>query len=470
MDIVLGVSMTPTAVRMVLVEGDQADGVTVDHDTFEIPAGDDAATPGPAEQVVAAILGTRESAAESGHRLVSTGVAWTDRAAAAQVRDALRTHGIADVVLVSELHAASALAQAAGRILGGERTALILVEGSTATMAVVQTADGAVVKVQSGDLDVSGLVAGLGALEDPPQAVFVVGPDTAALRAQIAERTTLPVHAPDDAELALARGAALAGARVPKYEAQTVGLASLGNPETAPGATQMAPAGYMAPLGYSAVPDEDDVLDLLDDPEVPEDDAVAVGDDRKPFMLVGSALGTIFVVGVAALVISLAVSIRPAGDQRPAPGPTPAAPSSSQAPVAKPAPAPAPAPQTIKAPVPVVQVVPRTVYVTPEQQAPAPVVVPVAPAPVVIPVAPAPAPEQLPPAPVAPPSVAQIVPPWLRSPVLPQFPAGLTPNRSSGGQGSFGGDDGPEGSGGEQGSFGGGHHNPMWPDFPMPFN
>ena len=35
MDIVLGVSLTPTAVRIVLVEGDKADGAIVDHDTFE---------------------------------------------------------------------------------------------------------------------------------------------------------------------------------------------------------------------------------------------------------------------------------------------------------------------------------------------------------------------------------------------------------------------------------------------------
>ena len=40
MDIVLGVSMTPTTVRMVLVEGEKADGSTVDHDAFDITAVD----------------------------------------------------------------------------------------------------------------------------------------------------------------------------------------------------------------------------------------------------------------------------------------------------------------------------------------------------------------------------------------------------------------------------------------------
>ena len=48
---------------------------------------------------------------------------------------------------------------------------------------------------------------------------------------------------------------------------------------------------------------------------------IAAEEGRKPFLLVGSALTSIFVVGVVALVISLAVSIRPTVDQRPSPGP-----------------------------------------------------------------------------------------------------------------------------------------------------
>ena len=36
MDTVLGVSMAPTAVRMVLVEGQNGDGATVDEDNFEV--------------------------------------------------------------------------------------------------------------------------------------------------------------------------------------------------------------------------------------------------------------------------------------------------------------------------------------------------------------------------------------------------------------------------------------------------
>ena len=78
MDIVLGVSMTPTTVRMVLVEGERADGVTVDHDSFDITANEGSANSAAADQVVEAVLGTQESAATGGHHLKSIGVTWSD--------------------------------------------------------------------------------------------------------------------------------------------------------------------------------------------------------------------------------------------------------------------------------------------------------------------------------------------------------------------------------------------------------
>ena len=84
-DIVLGVSMTPTTVRMVLVEGEKADGVTVDHDVFDVPSAERSANV--ADQVLAAVLGTRESAQAGGHHLKSIGVTWSDHAEAAALRD-----------------------------------------------------------------------------------------------------------------------------------------------------------------------------------------------------------------------------------------------------------------------------------------------------------------------------------------------------------------------------------------------
>lgn len=464
MDIVLGVSMTPTTVRMALVEGKDADGATLDQDSFDVAGGLSPATSDAAEQVVAAILGTRESAAEGGHHLVATGVAWTDHAAAARLRQALKAQRIEDVVLVSELHAASALAQAIGQAAELQRTALLFLERDTATLAVVRSDDGSVVKVVSRSLDPATAVAelqemveGLDAGSQPPQTLFMVGSgvDIAALKPQIAARTSLPVHAPDDGDLALARGAALAAANTPRYEAATVGL--LSTDDTAAGATQMAAAGYMAPLGYSAVPDDDaDALDpdLLDsdllDPDLSDPDAEAPPAERR-FVLIGSALSTLFVFGVVALVISMAVAIRPTADQRPVPGDS-AVVSNSQAPAPPQARPPAPppaAPETIEAPIPVVQEAPRTVFVAPPAAVPAPAVpaqAPAAPAPAPAPppasapAAPAPAPASPPPAAPAPASapapapVPAFVPPIVVPiPIVPSLlpPIFQVPTRST---------------------------------------
>ena len=182
MDIVLGVSMTPTTVRMVLVEGEKADGVTVDHDVFDINATDGSATSSAADQVAAAVLGTQESAAASGHHLKSIGVTWTHHSDAAALRDTLAARGIEDVMLVSATHAAAALAQAVGRAIGYDTTALLFIEKDTATLSVVQTDDGSVVKVLSRDLHDSDamavlteMAAAVESAESPPQGLFIVG-------------------------------------------------------------------------------------------------------------------------------------------------------------------------------------------------------------------------------------------------------------------------------------------------------
>ena len=407
MEVVLGVSMAPKVVRMVLVEGGAADGVTVDHSTM-VP-GPVNASRSSAEQVLAAILGTSESAVEEAHRITAVGVAWSDHTAAAYLRDALRACDIDDVVLVSELHAAAALAQAVGQRTGCERTALVFVEDGTATLAVVRTADGAVVAVSDRSLyddaeasRVGDMVARLESMPEPPSAVFIIGAgvDISALRDEVAGRTALPVHIPEDPELALARGAALASAQAPPFEAATVGLHVGEEDLTEAGPTQLAPVA----------------------------DASAAEDAERPFVLVGSALASIFVVGMLALAISLAVTIRPAADQRPDPGPPATAPANAQT-------ASAPAPETIPAPVPVVQQAPRTVVVAPAAPAkpaarPAPVVIPVpAAAPVPVPVAPPPAPVPVAPAPLpaAPAPVVVPFPVFLPSLPAPNFPVLLPP-------------------------------------------
>ncbi len=342
MDIVLGVSMTPTTVRMVLVEGERADGVTVDHDSFDVTASEGSANSAAADQVVEAVLGTQESAATGGHHLRSIGVTWSDRSEASTLRDALAARGLDDVMLVSAGHAAAALAQAVGRAVGYDTTALFFIDRDTATLSVVQTDDGSVVKVLSRSLHsddamavLTEMAAAVDAQDAPPQGMFVVGSgvDVSSVKEHLQHLVSLPVSAPEEPELALARGAALAAANAPALEASTVGLAYSQDPDGTTAGTDVP--GFsnaetqMRPVDSAFVDDDESLTDMQ-----------PVDGERKPFLLVGSALTSIFVVGVVALVISLAVSIRPTADQRPSPGQSALVPST----VAPAAPAPAPVP------------------------------------------------------------------------------------------------------------------------------
>ena len=416
MDIVLGVSMTPAKIRMVLVEGEKADGVTVDHDVFEVASTDGSANV--TDQVAAAVLGTRESAQAGGHHLKSIGVTWSDHAEASALRDGLAAGGIDDVMLVSEGHAAASLAQAVGQAVGYASTALLFVNRDAATLSVVRTDDGSVVKVLSRTLHSADAMAVLtemadavAAREAPPEGIFVVGSgvDISSVKAHLEHLVPVPVNAPEEAELALARGAALASASAPTFEASTVGLAYSKDPDgSTAGSAYAAPASADTQLAPAATAQPaDDVVD-----EYAQTQARPIEGERKPFLLVGSALTSIFVVGVVALAISLAVSIRPTADQRPSPAEGIIVPSSQVPAPAQEAlqPVDPPVVETIKPPVPVVQQAPvqapRTVYV---EQAPAPA-----------PPAPAAAPAPAVALPAAPPPVvaAPVVPPPVV--ILPQ--------------------------------------------------
>src|ERR1700761_5072495 len=193
MDIVLGVSMAPTVVRTVLVEGENADGVTVEQKNFDFAADDDAPTMSAADQVITTIVGTQENATQAGHALASTGVTWTDPVEAAALREALVTRKIENVMLVSAFMAAAALAQAVGSATGNAHTALLFLEPDTATLAIVDTADGSITDVHKELIStddtaaLAEMVAGLEALQQRPQGLFVVGSgvDVTAVKAQV---------------------------------------------------------------------------------------------------------------------------------------------------------------------------------------------------------------------------------------------------------------------------------------------
>jgi hypothetical protein len=443
---------------MVLVEGENGDGATVDQDNFEVPDDDDAATVTTADQVVSAILGTRESAAEGGYQLASTGVTFTDPIEAAALRDALAAHKVENVMLVSAFLAAAALAQTVGNQTNCARTALLYVEPDAATLAVVDSADGSIVDVHREALPdddeaavahLASMVSGAETLATHPDAVFVVGSgvDIPMIKPALEAATTLPLTAPEEPDTALARGAALASANAPLFASSTAALAYAQDPGTgaidpfavAPGYFDAPADAGAAALAYSAVPDG------IDDAFTGEHAATRLAGvgypERRSFRLVGSAVAAIFVVGVTALVVSLAIAIRPTAAVRPDPAQHVVAPTQ-----AAPAPAaPAPAP-VAPAPAPLAQV-----------PAPAPAPVPAAPAPVPAPVPEAPAPAPIPEAPAPPPPVAPIpVPIPLPIPGLGGPPGGgYGPHGGGGpfGPGPFGG--GPFGGG--HGGFGGGH-------------
>ncbi len=361
MDIVLGVSMAPKTVRLLLIEGVDADGVTVEEDTIEVG---DSAESNAVDQVIAAIDGTREGAFDCGYRLASIGVTWTDPAAAGALREELAAREVGGVMLVSPLLAAAALAQTVGHAIGYEHIAMLFVEPDHATLAVVEVSDGSIVDLHRRALNNAGdgtsreavagelatMVAALDARGSWADGVFLIGcgSDIVPIKPALEAVTPLDVTAPEEPDMALARGAALASANAPLFASSTAALAYALDPGTG----EIHPRGltptYLdvsahadrgeSVLAYSAVADDDD--------ESPR--------RRRPSLLTGSALAGIAAVAAGVVLVSLP-SDRPAStlQHKPRPGvATPAKELPAQSPSKPPAaqvPAP-PHPSVVAAP------------------------------------------------------------------------------------------------------------------------
>ena len=282
-DTVLGVSMAPTTVRMVLVEGENADGMTVDEDNFAVADSEDPATISAPDQVVAAILGTREGANAAGYELLSTGVTWTDQRAAAELRDVLAARKVENVMLVSSFLAAAALAQSMGSATGYSHNALLYVEPDSATLAVVNTTDGSIIDVQREQLpdDDDQAVAALvnlasvaEALDLQPEGLLVVGSgvDIPLIKPALEDATSLPLSVPEHPETALARGAALASANAPLFASSTAALAYALDPGTGSVSQHVDTPGYLA-VAEAAVPSAEAGADALAYSAVADDSA-----------------------------------------------------------------------------------------------------------------------------------------------------------------------------------------------------
>ncbi len=221
MDAVLGLSVTPSAVGLVLVEGQNADGATMDRDAFEVGVRGRSSAVQTSEQAAAAVLRSEEIAATRGHRLHSIGVTWSDDAntEASLLLKSLTDSGFDNVVPVRMPEATEALARGIAEVIGYGTTAVCVLEPETVIALIVHLRDGAVqTSVNRRIVTEEDLVRWLSSVfaraDWQPEALVMVGSGGDDDLMPIVEAAlSVPVFAPAEAQLALARGAALASAQ-----------------------------------------------------------------------------------------------------------------------------------------------------------------------------------------------------------------------------------------------------------------
>jgi hypothetical protein len=217
-DAVLGLSMTPTSVGLVLVEGQDADGATMDRDSFAVADGGIPSS----QQATAAVLRTEAMAANRGLRLHSIGVTWSEDAdlQASMLLESLSESGFDNVVAIRMPEATEALARGIAEVLGYATTAVCVIEPHSAISLIVNTSNGAVQTAFNHAIDsdaalLSWLSTVFTRADWAPEALVVVGSagDFEPLMHRLEDALSVPVFAPEEAKLALARGAALASAQ-----------------------------------------------------------------------------------------------------------------------------------------------------------------------------------------------------------------------------------------------------------------
>ena len=210
--------MTPTSVGLVLVEGQDADGATMDRDSIAFTDGDVHSS----QQATAAVLRTEAIAATRGLRLHSIGVTWSADAdlEASMLMASLTESGFDNVVAIRMPEATEALARGIADVLGYATTAVCVIEPESVISLIVNTSDGAVQtafnhSVDSDDALISWLSTVFTRADWTPEALVVVGSagDLEPVLHQLEDALSVPVYAPEEAKLALARGAALASAQ-----------------------------------------------------------------------------------------------------------------------------------------------------------------------------------------------------------------------------------------------------------------
>ncbi|OBG42044.1 hypothetical protein A5670_16660 [Mycolicibacterium fortuitum] len=221
MDAVLGVSLTPSTVGLVLVEGSEADGATVDHEALDIRGLVPARTDDVCADVVKAVRRAERVAAERGLRLTTIGVTWSSGAAteATVLLKKFDDAGFVDVVPVRLPHATDALARRVAGIVGFGTTGVCVLEPDVVQAMTVSGDSPVQTTVSRGIETVAGLTTWLSEMfdvADPrPDALVVVGSavDLDSVLPKLEQALAVPVFTPAEPGLPLARGAALASVR-----------------------------------------------------------------------------------------------------------------------------------------------------------------------------------------------------------------------------------------------------------------
>jgi hypothetical protein len=317
MDAVLGLSMTPTTVGLVLVEGQDADGATMDKDEIAVHDRGLVSAVNTSEKAAAAVLRTEAIAAARGHRLHSIGVTWSEDAdtEASLLLESLSESGFDNVVAVRLPQATEALARGIASVIGHQVTAVCVIEPDAVIALVVDTAaDSVATSVNHAVTTDEDLARWLSTVfahaEWEPEALVLVGSasDLDGITPHLEEVLSVPVFVPAEAQLALARGAAIASTGGSDFYVDEPAAAR--------------PAAETKPR-YS------------------------------PFAHLGAA-GVMLGVGVVGLVVSgsLAIGLQLTSSESPKPADKPAAASTADAPAAVKAPAPAAITPTVDAALP----------------------------------------------------------------------------------------------------------------------
>lgn len=319
MDVVLGVALAssaPATIHTVLVCGENGDGVTLEERSYDVPTEETEFAA--VDALIAAILRARDSADAAGHHLTATGVTVTDPLDAAALNSRLSTGalaGLENLALISPVLAAANLAHNLGQTVGCDQMGLLSVETTTATLAVVDCTDGTVTQILRTPLSAGDATAAvdtvadqLNAAQTNPGGLFLIcsDGDATALRPRLEETVAPEVCEPAEPRSALARGAALASARLVAASVSSGELAYTQDPASG----MFSPSYYDIPgsgaddLAYSLVPDEE--------AEAATEFFAPVGQPaRRPLLVVGAALASAAFAAASALMVAMTLEISP---------------------------------------------------------------------------------------------------------------------------------------------------------------